>query len=109
MACSCAPTPATEWNLPYPMLSWFDLPDPCDLSLLGVGDGGHQPGRGSMVERIPRLKVLFCEAGCSWYPYWIDQMDKHYENLPEEELNGLKMKPSEYCARQCWVTCEADK
>jgi uncharacterized protein len=61
---------------------------------------------GGVLERFPRLRVAFMEAGCGWVPYWLDRIDDHYEELPWMAA-GLRMKPSEYFRRQCFVTAEA--
>lgn len=50
-----------------------------------------------VLERFPKLKVGFFEAGCGWLPYWLDRIDEHYEKRPEE-APLLKGKPSEYVA-----------
>lgn len=60
---------------------------------------------GGVCERFPRLKFLFTEAGCSFVPYWIDRMDHHYSKLPEL-VPWLKMTPTEYFKRQCFMGVE---
>ena len=62
---------------------------------------------GGVLERHPRLKVGFFEAGCSWAPYWISRLDDHFEH-PRlgGYMDGLAMRPSEYFQRQCVVTCD---
>jgi predicted TIM-barrel fold metal-dependent hydrolase len=54
------------------------------------------------------LKVVFLEAGAGWLPYWLWRMDEHYEVLPFQ-VPWLKMKPSDYFRRQCFVSFEADE
>ncbi|MGH7831495.1 MAG: amidohydrolase family protein [Candidatus Binatia bacterium] len=61
-----------------------------------------------VLEKFPRLKVVFLESGAGWLPYWLWRMDEHYEKLPFQ-VPWLKMKPSEYFRRQCYVSCEADE
>ena len=64
---------------------------------------------GGVLERFPRLRVGFFEAGCSWVPYWLGRMDSHYEHRSmRKQMPLLKMKPSEYFMRQCAVTCDPD-
>lgn len=62
---------------------------------------------GGVLERFPRLRVGFMEAGCSWAPYWLARLDDHYEH-PKlgKRLSGLTMRPSDYFRRQCVVTCD---
>lgn len=50
---------------------------------------------GGALERFPRLKVGFMEAGCGWIPFWLEHLDEEYE-LREDESPWLSMKPSEY-------------
>jgi predicted TIM-barrel fold metal-dependent hydrolase len=63
---------------------------------------------GGVLERFPRLKVMFAEAGCGWVPYWLRRLDGHYEHRVLGKQMPIKMKPSEYFRRQCYVTCEPD-
>jgi predicted TIM-barrel fold metal-dependent hydrolase len=63
---------------------------------------------GGVLERFPRLRTVFLEAGGGWIVYWLERMDRDYDKLgflvPE-----LKRKPSEYFARQCWICFEPDE
>jgi predicted TIM-barrel fold metal-dependent hydrolase len=64
---------------------------------------------GGVLEKFPRLKVGFFEAGCSWAPYWLGRLDSHFEHRSmRKQMPLLTMKPSEYFARQCAVTCDPD-
>lgn len=62
---------------------------------------------GGVLERHPRLKVGFFEAGCSWAPYWLARLDDHFEH-PKlgHYMTGLTMKPRAYFNRQCVVSCD---
>jgi uncharacterized protein len=60
------------------------------------------------LERHPGLEVVFLEAGAGWLPYWLWRMDEHYEILPFQ-VPWLKMKPSEYFRRQCYISFEPDE
>jgi predicted TIM-barrel fold metal-dependent hydrolase len=55
---------------------------------------------GGVLERHPRLRVGFMEAGCGWVPYWLERMDEHAENY-RFEVPYLKERPSTYFRRQC--------
>ena len=69
------------------------------MALLALIEGG-------VLERHPHLKVAFLEAGCSWLPYWLWRLDEEYENLYWEVTDTVKMKPSEYFCRQCFISVE---
>jgi uncharacterized protein len=61
---------------------------------------------GGVLERFPRLRVAFMEAGCGWLPYWLERIDEHYEDLGWM-TPGLSMPPSAYFRRQCFVSVES--
>jgi predicted TIM-barrel fold metal-dependent hydrolase len=63
---------------------------------------------GGVLERFPRLRAVFLEAGVGWVPYWLERMDEHYEGLGDL-VPWLKMPPSEYFRRQCFVSAEPDE
>ncbi|MHB8621584.1 MAG: amidohydrolase family protein, partial [Chloroflexota bacterium] len=63
---------------------------------------------GGILERFPGLQVIFLEGGCGWLPYWLDRLDEHCERRPAE-VSYLSALPSEYFARQCYVTCDPDE
>jgi len=50
---------------------------------------------GGLLERFPRLKFAFMEAGCGWVPYWMERLDEHFEFL-RPTVPWLKKPPSEY-------------
>ena len=62
-----------------------------------------------VLERHPRLKVAFLEANCSWAPWLLWRMDEHYELEGDIFMPELKMAPSEYFKRQCYVSVEPDE
>ena len=57
-------------------------------------------------ERFPDLKVVVLESGTGWLVPWIQRMDDKFE------VNGfttpMKMKPSEYFQRNCWISMHPD-
>ncbi|MFB2919617.1 MULTISPECIES: amidohydrolase family protein [Aerosakkonema] len=62
---------------------------------------------GGVLERYPKLKVGFLEAGCGWLPYWLWRLDEvEYKNLAWEVKDNVRMKPSEYFRRQCFVSLD---
>ena len=61
-----------------------------------------------VLERHPKLRFAFVEAGASWLLHWLWRLDEiNYVTLPGEVADNVKRKPSEYFRRQCWVTFEA--
>lgn len=69
------------------------------MALLALIEGG-------VLERYPKLRVAFLESGCGWLPYWLWRLDEEYENLHWEVTENVKMKPSEYFRRQCFISIE---
>lgn len=61
---------------------------------------------GGVLERHPQLKVGFFESGCGWLPYWLWRLDAEFEQLHWEVKDNVKMKPSEYFRRQCFIGVE---
>lgn len=61
-----------------------------------------------VLEKFPGLQVVFLESGAGWLPYWLWRMDEHYEIL-QFQVPWLKMKPSDYFRRQCYVSFEPDE
>jgi len=64
---------------------------------------------GGVLERHPRMKVAFLESGAGWVPYLLDRMDEHVRIMGHLVAENVKIKPSEYFKRQCFVACEADE
>lgn len=62
-----------------------------------------------LLERYPRLRVVFVECGLGWLPYFLDRMDhEHRKYLPTIQDIRLSHLPTELFARQIWVTYEED-
>ena len=73
------------------------------MALLALIEGG-------VLERHPGLRVAFLEAGCGWVPYWLWRLDEvEYRHLAGEVGENVRMKPSEYFRRQCFVSAEPDE
>jgi predicted TIM-barrel fold metal-dependent hydrolase len=70
------------------------------MALLALIEGG-------VLERHPGLRVAFLEAGCGWLPYWLWRLDEiEWKNLAGEVAENVRVKPSEYFRRQCWIAME---
>ena len=61
-----------------------------------------------VMERFPALRFVFLESGGGWMPYWLGRLDHHVKTYgayaPE-----MRLTPSEYFRRQCWVSFEIDE
>ena len=60
------------------------------------------------LERFPRLRVVFVEAGLGWIPYFLERLDTMYERHGWRKLGMLAEKPSTYWHRQMAATFEED-
>jgi predicted TIM-barrel fold metal-dependent hydrolase len=60
------------------------------------------------LERHPNLRVAFLESGTGWVPYWLARLDDHREWMAESETKDLSLSASEYFARQCVVSSDAE-
>lgn len=69
------------------------------MALLALIEGG-------VLERHPNLRVGFLESGCGWLLYWLWRLDEEYECHYWEVKDTVKMKPSEYFRRQCFIVLE---
>jgi len=63
---------------------------------------------GGVCERHPNLKVLFLEANGGWIVPWLERLDHHAE-IFHWDVPQLRMKPSEYFRRQCWISFDTDE
>lgn len=61
-----------------------------------------------VMERHPDLHFAFLEAGGGWAPYWLWRLDEQVRGFgrfaPE-----MRLVPSDYFSRQCWVAFEGDE
>jgi uncharacterized protein len=61
-----------------------------------------------VLERHPGLRVAFLESGATWAAFWPERLDEQVRGFggfcPE-----MVLKPSEYFARQCWISAEVDE
>jgi predicted TIM-barrel fold metal-dependent hydrolase len=65
---------------------------------------------GGVLERFPELRVIFLEANGGWLVPWLERLDHHAEvELFKPDVPNLKLAPSEYFRRQCWISFDADE
>jgi predicted TIM-barrel fold metal-dependent hydrolase len=58
---------------------------------------------GGVCERFPRLNFIFLESGGGWCPTQLERMDEQVETF-RLERRWLKLLPSEYFKRQCYIS-----
>ncbi|MBI1815269.1 MAG: amidohydrolase [Deltaproteobacteria bacterium] len=63
---------------------------------------------GGILERFPQLTVLFLEANGGWIVSLLERLDHHFE-IFRWDVPWLKMKPSEYFRRQCYISFDPDE
>ena len=65
---------------------------------------------GGVCERFPDLRLIFLEANGGWIVPWLERLD-HHATVPlfKPDVPNLKMEPSEYFRRQCWISFDADE
>ena len=64
---------------------------------------------GGILQRFPKLRVAFLEAGTGWLPSWLERLDEHWELTPEQAPQ-IDRKPSEYfLSGRCFIGCDPDE
>jgi len=63
---------------------------------------------GGVCERFPGAKFIFLEANGGWLVPWLERLDHHTHKFPWD-VPWLKMLPSEYFRRQCWISFDPDE
>ncbi len=61
-----------------------------------------------ILERHPALKVAFLESGAAWVVPYLHRLDEHLTTFGFDR-GRLALRPSEYFARQCFVSTEEDE
>lgn len=63
---------------------------------------------GGVLERHPGLRISILEAGCGWISSWLERLDEHMESWHHTTLK-LPLTPSEYFARQCFISVDPEE
>ena len=63
--------------------------------------------QGAVFDRFPKLKVNLLECGAGWLPHALDRWDSKFHKIGYK--TGLSHLPSEYFARQCWISFDPDE
>ncbi|MHB8680656.1 MAG: amidohydrolase family protein [Acidimicrobiales bacterium] len=61
-----------------------------------------------VLERHPGLRVVFLESSGGWAPFWLERLDEQAESFGDF-CPDMVLEPSEYFARQCWISYEIDE
>ena len=86
------------------LMMWHTFSQP-----LGIMATAVSLTAGGVCERFPALRFALLEGNCSWAPWLFYRLDEHYEWVGRFEAPDLRMKPSEYFRRNCWLSVEADE
>jgi predicted TIM-barrel fold metal-dependent hydrolase len=63
---------------------------------------------GGVAEKFPGAKFMFLEANGGWLVPWLERLDHHAKKF-SWDVPWLKMLPSEYFRRQCWISFDPDE
>jgi uncharacterized protein len=64
---------------------------------------------GGVLERYPHLRVALLEAGCGWFPAFLERLDEHFEKRPGEMAN-LTRPPSSFVTEgRVVISCEPEE
>jgi predicted TIM-barrel fold metal-dependent hydrolase len=61
-----------------------------------------------IFERHPSLHCIFLESSGGWAPFWLERLDEQAESFGGFAPD-MKLRPSEYFARQCSISFEVDE
>ena len=61
------------------------------------------------MERTRSCAQPFLEAICAWAPWLLWRLDEAYEREADIFVPELKIAPTEYFKRQCWISIEPDE
>jgi predicted TIM-barrel fold metal-dependent hydrolase len=86
------------------LMMWHTFAQPLGIMTVAVSLTA-----GGVFERFPRLRAALLEGNCSWAPWLFYRLDEHYEWLGPMEAPELRLKPSEYFRRNCFLSVEADE
>jgi predicted TIM-barrel fold metal-dependent hydrolase len=63
---------------------------------------------GGILDRFPKLKIVFAEGGISWVPVALQDAEMVYDSYTGLHNYFPKMRPGEYWARNCHATFQND-
>lgn len=64
---------------------------------------------GGVLERHPKLRVIFLESGAGWAAYWLERLASGVNGGARGlDIPGLQLHPIEYFQRQCFISADQD-
>ncbi len=64
---------------------------------------------GGVLERHPGLRIGILEASGGWLVSYLERLDHRFEHLGHTLPDLIKMKPSDYFRRQCWISFDPEE
>jgi predicted TIM-barrel fold metal-dependent hydrolase len=64
---------------------------------------------GGVLERHPRLRIGILEASGGWLVSYLERLDHRFEHLGHTIPDRIKIKPSDYFRRQCWISFDPEE
>lgn len=64
---------------------------------------------GGVLERHPRLRLSFLEAGASWLPYWLDRLDEHWEKRPNHVPHMRRSARETWALGRLYISADPDE
>ena len=62
-----------------------------------------------VLDRFPKLQIVSAENNIGWLPYYLQRMDRVAERSRAAAGFTMKLKPSEYFRRQCYIALDVDE
>jgi predicted TIM-barrel fold metal-dependent hydrolase len=64
---------------------------------------------GGVLDRHPKLRAAFLEGTAGWLYWWLWRLDDQWEKFGPGCEYQIKMLPSEYFKRQCYIALDVDE
>jgi predicted TIM-barrel fold metal-dependent hydrolase len=64
---------------------------------------------GGVLDRHPRLRLSFLEAGAGWLPYWLDRLDEHWERRPNHVPHMRRSARETWGEGRLYISCDPDE
>jgi predicted TIM-barrel fold metal-dependent hydrolase len=99
-----AEIPAAQYDARFPLIQAACFPHDNMLACGALIYGG-------VLDRFPRLRVAFLEAGCGWVSFWMKRLQQHSEfSKIGYEFPGMKKTVIEHMTgEQCYYHVESEE